>query len=109
MANKQITVVLQKSGAVFESEIMANGDRFSGRQDLLTQSINANIAMVEDGTFEIAATRVWDQTNFTLTLVKIVTDMLSYDATWGPIAPEVRISEAANGWVQLSETVTDIE
>jgi hypothetical protein len=104
MAITQITVVLEKTGAVFASEIEANANRFLGYSELFTQASDANKEMVDDGTLAEAMSRVWNQSAFTLTLVKRVTNMDNYNAVWGPIAPGVRAAETANGWVQVSET-----
>ena len=106
MAITQITVVLQKNNATFNSEIEANVDRFAGQPDLLASASAANKEMVENGTLAGAMSRVWDQTAFTLTLVKLVNNMENYNAIWGALASDVRQSETANGWTQVSETVT---
>ncbi len=108
MAITQITVVLEKDGAVFASEIEANTDRFAGYPELLDQAKAANKAMVDDGTLSEPMSRTWDQTSFTLTLVKLVANMDNYDSVWNPIETQVRIAETANGWTQVSSTSTPV-
>jgi hypothetical protein len=104
----KITVVLQKNRAVFSSEDDANLDRFVSYPELLERSTNANKAMFANQTLIETISRSWDQTNFTLTLIKLVSNMNSYNSTWEPIEAEVRIAETNNGWTRLSSTSTPV-
>jgi hypothetical protein len=108
MAITQITVILQKDGATFASDTEANANRFSGYPDLFNQAINANKAMVDDGTITEPVSRSWNATDFTLTLIKLVANIDNYNSVWDPIEAEVRVAETANGWTQVLSTSTPV-
>jgi len=102
----RLTQTWQKNNAEFTEALAASQDRFVNYQSLYDETVTVNQQLITDGILLPQDGRPfsldWTQNTHTLTVLKLISDMIAFDNIFSQYDPQVIAAATANGWTLVS-------